>query len=187
MGSNDHEGTARLNDLAASRRPHPVFGWHVIDEVDLAAVLADRAEARALCAALERVADALPALPAAEQAAALCAALTRFDDARQLRIEQLAGKLTGRSSGPIAKVILAHIRACHSLDSIHALDLASALDEAVRDEASTPALGYMLRCFFDGCRRAMMFEQLALIHLAGPRMTRGAAAALNEALVSTRG
>ena len=39
-------------------------------------------------------------------------------------------------------------------------------------------LGYMLRCFFDGCRRAMDFTELAILALGERRLTRDARALL---------
>jgi hypothetical protein len=173
----------QLNELAAAPHPRRARGWHVIDEVDLAALLADQADTRALCAALERVADALPALPTAAEAEALGLLLVRFADCRQLRIERLAETLAKSASGPVAEAIIAHVHDCHALDSVHALDLAGALDEAMREQIGAPALSYMLRCAFDGCRRAVMFEQLALFHLAGQRMTPAAAATLGDGLI----
>jgi hypothetical protein len=82
---------------------------------------------------------------------------------------------------PLAWTLLDHVRHRHMADGAAARDLIEAFDGA--DAAMGPeALGHMLRCFFTGCRRAVDFEQLAIIALAGHRLTREARALLVEAL-----
>ena len=86
----------------------------------------------------------------------------------------------GNSSSLHVEEVLARIRARHAIDDSSAQDLIAALDpESTEPDRFPPEmLGYMLRCFFDGCRRAMDFTELAILALGERRLTRDARALL---------
>lgn len=132
--------------------------------------LAEHARLRELCDRLEAVADALPGLPAALDSHRLVAELTevlhRLADDALLELLGPAGSAATRSA------LVARIRSQHVTDLVHAQDLETALLEAQRGDVQ--ALGYMLRCFFLGCRRALAFEELAILHLGGVAAPEGA-------------
>ena len=157
--------------------------WHVIHEVDLVPLTADHARMAALCDRLEACADELPTRPPRDIAEALCEELTSLLASHDASEQALLTALFERDHRPIARAVLQRIRDQHLADSVHAQDLVSALAPEPDDRmVSTDALGYMLRCFFDGCRRAMRFEELALLVLAGDRLTPDALALVGRSL-----
>jgi hypothetical protein len=68
--------------------------------------------------------------------------------------------------------MLERLRDMHVMDAMHGEDLVTVLwDSTARGAVARPGeFGYMLRCFFDGCRRAIALEStlLALIEKATP-------------------
>lgn len=106
----------------------------------------------ALCADLEAIADGLPDLPEARDLSRLTC-----------RLIEAAQRWSGasRPGGPIDEPLLLHAWA---LDSVHAEDVIDALWSHWRDPGQTGAstLSYMLRALFDGRRRAIALERLAL-------------------------
>jgi len=138
------------------------------EEVGLAERIRERlgthARLRELCDRLEAMADDLPDRPCPLESRKLVAELTallhRQEDDSLLRL-----LLEGREGPGMHQALAARIRSQHVTDLVHAQDLESALLEA--REGDMQALGYMLRCFFLGCRRALAFEELAILHLAG--------------------
>ena len=155
--------------------------WHVIDEIDLVRLLAGHAELRTLCDLLEACADTLPVMPSPAQTTVLCQRLTvaidRYARAGETLLEEMFRREADR---PLAAALLARIRARHAIDDSSAQDLIAALDpESTEPDRFPPEmLGYMLRCFFDGCRRAMDFTELAILALGERRLTRDARALL---------
>lgn len=157
-------------------------GWHVIDEIDLVAMVADHADLGLLCDRLEDVADALPGLPSPPMALELCGELDHKPPTHEARESALLRTLFGRD--PMASsqaVALQHIHDRSGSHVVLAQDLAAALQpEGTRIPANT--LGYMLRSFFEGCRAAMAFEELAILHFARDRLTPGARVLLEDSL-----
>lgn len=125
----------------------PALAWSIDD---------DHALQLALCRDLEALADGLPALPSLP------------------RLRRLTNRLghCQRCILPRAELALAGDRkfaACtaqRSLDTIHCDDLVAALWDRAADRVPPDhgQLAYMLRCFFDGRRRAIALER-ALIGL----------------------
>lgn len=115
-----------------------------------------------LCARLEALADGLPALPSGADLGALQAALGEV--ARTLLLP-----LPDAPPGSRQARDLARARGYRLADACHADDLADALNEAREHGVRPERLGYMLRCFFDGRRRAIDHERavLGLPTLAG--------------------
>jgi hypothetical protein len=128
------------------------------------AQLQDDHEARgALCAELERVADALPALPAPARIRRIChqieSTTTHFR-----RVETMLEALAPGDTMPLASDMLDSLAGMHFMDALHGEDLIAILwDSTARGAVARPGeLGYMLRCFFDGCRRVAALESLLL-------------------------
>jgi hypothetical protein len=120
-----------------------------------------------LCTALESIADMLPALPGPARIRRLCgqiecAAALHFKRADTLLAELARGRETRALTdlrGQLAEM--------HAMDSVHGEDLTAMFwDSIARGSVARPGeFGYMLRCYFDGCRRAIAIEQALLILL----------------------
>nr|WP_300598162.1 hemerythrin domain-containing protein [uncultured Sphingomonas sp.] len=114
---------------------------------------------RRLCQALESVADRLPVLPAADEISWLCKAIRRVTSTHFGRAERLFAELPlGHRPGP---AFLSALREMHQFDRMHGEDLASELWWSLSPGAARDVgkLSYMLRCFFDGCRRAIALKE----------------------------
>lgn len=162
--------------------------WHVIAEIDLMRLVADHAEMEQLCARLEAIADALPDRPDPTEAELACLDLDDLPAAHNAREDQLLPAMFARDlAGTLTHSLLDHIHGRHVACAVEAQDLAAALRAGADGPQAVAAetLGYMLRCFFRGCRDAMAFEQLAILALAGNRLTPGARALLTEGLART--
>lgn len=165
---------------------HPVAkgaAWHVIDEVDVVGLVSDHAVLDRLCDRLEQHADWLPKRPSAREADALRADLRVALGRHVVREERLFTRLFAASlSQPLCHTLIDQVAARHTECLAQAEDIVAALQP---DSAAVPcaeAFGYMLRCFFAGCRQAMAFEELALLTLAGDRLTLAARALLTQRL-----
>jgi hypothetical protein len=148
--------------------------WHVIHEVDLVRLAADHSVLRRLCNELEACADALPFTVSPRQLQSLCQGLRDFVARYEAVDEMLLKTMFGRDlADQLTHALLSLVQGRHAADASHALDLITALDPKAVDHErfSVEALAYMLRCFFDGCRRAMDFEELTILMLGGNRLT----------------
>lgn len=125
----------------------------------VARLYADHGRLGELCDQLEAIADDLPrACPtrcrrAAAQLMNLVPAHHAFE----------AGVLTD-VFGADRRELLARILGQHAEDEGLALEIAMALEpiSAGAQPDGPETLGYMLRCFFNNCRRSMLVEELAL-------------------------
>jgi hypothetical protein len=161
--------------------------WDVVDEIDLVRLVADHTATERLCACLEDCADRLPERPAPEEIDALCEGLqSRVLDHVEREDQLLAAMFERDMPDPLCHSLIAHIHARHVACTVQAQDLISALKagSAGQRTVCAEALGYMLRCFFDGCRAAMAFEELTILALADTRLTPGARALLADRLAS---
>ncbi|MFV1920571.1 hypothetical protein VPH46_14235 [Sphingomonas sp. MJ1 (PH-R8)] len=157
--------------------------WHVIDEIDLVPLLSEHVRSEQLCRRLEKCADALPELPDAEEIEALCDALDAQAVEQASREDALLDALFGAEAEPLADTLLAYVCAQHVTFAVQAQDLLAVLRPHAVDRGPCAAtLGYMLRCFFDGCRAAMAFEELAIRTLAEARLTPAARLLLDNRL-----
>ncbi|WP_237237725.1 hypothetical protein [Sphingomonas melonis] len=96
----------------------------------------------------------------------------------------LEAMLSNGRADPLTDTLLDHVRHRHEADAAAAREMVAAFDEA--DAFAAPeTLGHMLRSFFTGCRRAVDFEQLAIIALAGHRLTPEARGLLVDALAES--
>lgn len=156
--------------------------WHVIAEVDLAPLLADHAAVRRMCRAVEALADRLAELPGPEERFAVADQIAQcirdHVTITSAFLERMfAGEDLAFGGGLLTRILLDQIA-----DGVHAEDVIEALRVDALDPESVDMLGYMLRCLFDSCRRALDFEELALLSLAGPRLSRDAREALEHIL-----
>ena len=141
--------------------------------VPLRAQLQDDHDARgALCTELESMADGLPTLPCPGRVRRLCnqiEAVTSFHFRRADAI--LVAAAAGLGVPPVPEM-LERLRDMHVMDATHGEDLVTVLwDSTARGAVARPGeFGYMLRCFFDGCRRTIALEDtlLALIEKEKP-------------------
>ncbi|AOH85508.1 hypothetical protein AWL63_17760 [Sphingomonas panacis] len=159
----------------------------MIDEIDLVGLVADHAAAERLCARLEACADQLPQRPAPAEIGDLCAALqSSIVDHVESEDRFLATMFAHDLRDPLCHALLDHIHTRHVACTVLAQDLIASLDATAPGHRTicAEALGYMLRCFFDGCRAAMAFEELAIVVLAGTRLTREARALLTGRLAA---
>lgn len=156
--------------------------WHVISEVDLAPVLADHAAMRRLCRRVEELADQLAELPALEQRLDIAETI-RCCIHEHLRVTStfldrfFAGEMLDFGPGVLARLLLDQIS-----DALHAEDVIEALCAQPLEPAGIETLGYMLRCLFDNYRRAVDFEELTILSLAGSRLSSEAQLALQQSL-----
>jgi hypothetical protein len=154
--------------------------WHLIDEHEIVWLIADHRRQRCLCAVLERVADDLPDLPSIGAVLDIEQQLAAYAG-RHFPLETaLFQRLSVDATCPSAERILNEIRHNHAIDALHAEDLSVELRRLSGASRAVPAgeLAYMLRCFFDGCRRAMAYEELALLNLGDKRLTPAAKSAV---------
>ena len=125
----------------------------------LEVVLEDHLIQRVLCNDLEAAADRLPTLPPLPAIRRLCDRIQHVTSTHFARAEQLFAALPpGQRPDDAA---LAALRQMHQLDEVHGQDLVAALWEHARAPRPGKAdqLGYMLRCLFDGCRRAIALKE----------------------------
>lgn len=161
----------------------PARGWHVIDEIDLMPLVATHLRAEQLCRRLERCADALPVRPDDEELAGLCEELEATAFAHAALENAVLDLLFGKHPDPFGETLLAHIHARHVTCAVQAQDLLAVLrPQTVERSPCAATLGYMLRCFFDGCRAAMAFGELAVRTLADRRLTPAARLLIEDRL-----
>lgn len=159
--------------------------WHIIQEIDLVRLIAAHRRRAALCDRLEQLADGLPALPPPADMASLCQDI--LDAAIRDEGDELPflDAMLRHGTDPLTDALLDHIRMRHWADVAMAQELVAALrPEAPDSRPAADALGYLLRGFFSGCRRGIDFEQLAIVALAGHRLTPEARAVLVDALAA---
>jgi len=119
----------------------------------------DHAVQRSLCHELEMVADRLPALPSPAETMRLCRTIQRVTATHFARAERVfAGLPVVHRPGP---AFLSALHEMHQFDRMHGEDLAGELRRSVEPgaERDVGKLSYMLRCFFDGCRRAIALKE----------------------------
>ncbi len=119
----------------------------------------DHVVQRSLCHELEIVADRLPSLPAADEILRLCKSIQRVTATHFSRAERLFADLPlAHRPGP---AFLSALHEMHQFDRMHGEDLASELWHSIAPGARRDVgkLSYMLRCFFDGCRRAIALKE----------------------------
>jgi hypothetical protein len=139
-------------------------GFVIACPPDVAQVFKDHDQLDALCALLEEIADSLPR-PRAEACAEAVERLDRFMPEHVRHDDDV-----------FTRVIMdAHLRerlmGQHNEDLGMSQELSLALEPlaAGRISEDSDALGYMLRCFFNGCRRSMLVEELAIQAALTPR------------------
>jgi hypothetical protein len=165
------------HDEFAGRVVPFVRRWHVIHEIDFARLIADHAHLRTVCDQLEACGDTLPDRPTDADADAVCRNLRAVVVSHPREENAVIDALFARElDDPLTAALVGRIRARHLSDAIHADDILAALSGASKPCAE--AFGYMLRGFFDGCRRAMDFTELAILTLGTRRLTQEARAAL---------
>ncbi len=154
--------------------------WHLIDEHEINWLIADHRAQRRLCADLENIADNLPELPPAYAVRQVEQQLADYADQHFLRETELFKRVSSGADSLPAALILKEISHNHAVDAMHADDLSAELRRlSGSSRAESPGeLAYMLRCYFDGCRRAMAYEELALLNLGEERLTPAATSAL---------
>jgi hypothetical protein len=156
--------------------------WRDRTERRIQCLVAEHVALRALCDRLEAIADGLPGLPSFEERQQLARQLTTLITPHQAQEDDLLESLLPpEGASAVERSLVERIRGQHIMDAVHAQDLGAAL-EAARPDGDPEALGYMLRCFFDGCRRAMAFEELTLLNLSGRRLSPGMDALLGACL-----
>lgn len=170
---------------------HPVakpLGWHVIDEIDVIGLVSDHAALDLVCDRLELHADRLPQRPSPREADALRADLRVALGRHVVREERQFMRLfAGSRAQPLCGAVIDHISAGHSACLAQAEDIVAALLPESGAPLCAEAFGHLLRCFFQGCRQAMAFEELALLALGGDRLTPAARALLTQRLAANGG
>lgn len=159
--------------------------WHVIHEIDLIRLMQAHRHRLALAAQAEAIADGLPNRPTEPMMTAFLIALQELvTKGERADGDGLEAMLLNRHDDPLTWTLIDHVRHRHRADRAAASELIAAFDEA--DAFVAPeTLGHMLRSFFTGCRRAVDFEELTLIALAGHRLTSEARALLVDALTES--
>ncbi|HWJ70295.1 MAG TPA: hypothetical protein VNS79_09630 [Sphingobium sp.] len=130
-------------------------------------LLDDHLVQRWLCDELEAVADGLPGLPPPDVIRRLCDRILWITGTHFARAEAIFRNLPpGCGPAPAALEALCRM---HRLDEVHAQDLVAMLWRQASGRAQAGAgggasadvgqLAYMLRCFFDGGRRAIALKE----------------------------
>ena len=156
----------------------------ILDEIDVARMVAQHATLRALCTTLERCADGLPARDAVIAAVTVSAALAECLRHHEVVENAILSNLFESDPALPVNSLLGRIRHRHAVDHLHAEDLRDALGAAAQlvGPLESDALSYMMRCLFDGCRRGIDFQEAAILMLAHDRLTRTARATLSASL-----
>ena len=160
--------------------------WHVVQEIDLVPLMRAHRSRAELCDRLEAIADALPSLPPPEERDAICQQLLDTAALEQRQEMPFLNQMLVRATPePFANALIEHVRRGNATDAFGAFELVAMLRPSPIGESllSADALGYLLRSFFNGCRRAIEFEQLAILMLAAHRLTKEARALLVERFV----
>lgn len=135
--------------------------------VDPLALMRDDHEVQhALCDDLESVADMLPDLPDASRLRRLCQRMESVTIQHFGRAEALFETLWPAPSRTAPQQALLDMLArMHIIDSVHGQHLATVMWDAMVRTGAVPVgeLGYMLRCFFDGCRRAIAYREVMMM------------------------
>ncbi len=118
----------------------------------------------AICESLEALADGLPQLPPPAVVADIVACLTDVAWPRSLFDESMG---VYRDMPPTAVFARQLAREYQEIDASHARELIGELELLAGHKAAPhpEELGYELRCLFEGRRRAISFERLALLAL----------------------
>ena len=127
-------------------------------ETTIVTIEDDHLVQEALCRELEALADRLPDLPPLPELRRLSGRILQITTQHLPRADALFADLPA-SAGPSPEA-LRSLRTMHALDTIHGQDLVAALwayaGSRPRDQVGQ--LSYMLRCFFDGNRRAIALK-----------------------------
>jgi len=159
-------------------------GWHMIEEIDLVPVIALQCDWLRLCERLEVLADRLPGAFSEPERTLVCAELSRLADAPHDVFVVGAQALFVRQEGePLAHSLIGHVARRHAARIVQAHDLIETLDLQTPHAPDAETLGYMLRCFFEGCRQVVALERLTLLELGAERLTASARALLTERII----
>jgi hypothetical protein len=128
-------------------------------------LLDDHEAQRVLCLELEQLADMLPALPPTTRIRRICAQIEGVTSIHFRRAEVVLSALSATLADSVGDGLLRTLAEIQEIDAVHGQDLIGVLwDGAARGGVSSPdQLGYMLRCFFDGCRRSIAFKETMLL------------------------
>ena len=143
-------------------------------EEDIVRLVDDHRQLGRLCDMLECCADDLPRLPPRPVMEQICSALTQLCEEGEPVCAPYPEILELYAfEDPLAAILMEQVHARRLADATHAQDLVDALrgDLDVAERLSSTTLGYMLRCFFEGCRQAMDCEELAILTLARHRLS----------------
>lgn len=130
---------------------------------------------RWLCDDLERIADHLPTLPSLPELRRISDRILRITNSHFARAEKVLRAIP--SAQRPTPTMLDALHQMHVLDEMHGQDLVVTLWQHVGTAAGTVGganvgqLSYMLRCFFDGCRRAIRLKESYLAELAPALVT----------------
>jgi hypothetical protein len=135
------------------------------DHSSRATLLVQHAAILDLCLEWERLADALPALPSRRQWARLKSGFAALRDRHLPALDVAMADIAAeeKAAGHLLAFI-DRLSAQNLADADHSRDVEAAFD-ALRSGAQPPdaeALGFMLRCLFDGCRRTVLAREILL-------------------------
>lgn len=138
-------------------RIQPPARWSFLPMLDT--LREDHLIQQLLCNDLEAIADGLPDLPPLPTIRRICDRILRITSTHFVRAENIFKSIPASQRPSLADLKTLHHM--HLLDETHAEDLVSALWQQARlhDRANIGQLSYMLRCFFDGCRRAVALKE----------------------------
>jgi len=121
----------------------------------------------ALCGELESIADMLPSLPRPARIRRLCGQIECAATLHFKRADTLLAVLARGRETPSLTDLRGQLAEMHAMDTIHGEDLIGLFwDSIARGSVTRPGeFGYMLRCYFDGCRRAIALESALLMLL----------------------
>lgn len=127
----------------------------------LAAMLAEHDRLHSLCAVLEDIADDLPTPPAPPLCRALISAIAQSHGPGAMACTHMLGQSLQGPYGGLRQRIAAMQAEQEGLGQ----EIILALEHLARTIAvdAPDMLGYMLRAWFEGCKRLILIEELALL------------------------
>lgn len=180
-------GQGDLGDRSSDGIVAPTAGplsWWLMDECEVASIVAQHAALRGLCNDLEDCADRLPDRAAIACAVEISAGFVDILRRHEIVEQAIFGTLLRSGAGSL---LAGRIRHCHMVDCLHAEDLHDALTKAVRTigPVEADALSYMMRCLFDGCRRGIDLQEAGVLLMMRNRLTNAARNALLASLTGS--
>ncbi len=181
-----HTSRLRVDGKADQQKEHRQVGLQPLGEAFLALLERDQRRLLRLCATLESAADRLPAsrhqVKKPRMLTFLNGAFARHVFLHEKCLFPLMRSLASQKA--FIEPILSQLEFEHASDHGLVLEITSSLvNGGPGNLADAHAFGYLLRCFFENCRRHQHWERCVLYPIARRHLTGGSVAEQHEALL----